>query len=82
MGDVGVPGVEDVAGLSNWLAENDLPGGGQKLTVDLIAGGRSNLTTWWMPGPPASRERPRSRPRCAWSCAARHLGMCCPPRTT
>jgi len=44
MGDVGVPGVEDVAGLSNWLAENDLPGGGQKLTVDLIAGGRSNLT--------------------------------------
>jgi aminoglycoside phosphotransferase (APT) family kinase protein len=44
MGDVGVPGVEDVAGLSNWLAENDLPGGGQDLTVDLIAGGRSNLT--------------------------------------
>jgi aminoglycoside phosphotransferase (APT) family kinase protein len=44
MGDVGVPGVEDVAGLSNWLAENGLPGGGQDLTVELITGGRSNLT--------------------------------------
>jgi aminoglycoside phosphotransferase (APT) family kinase protein len=44
MGDVGVPGVEDVAGLSNWLVENDLPGGGQALTVELITGGRSNLT--------------------------------------
>jgi aminoglycoside phosphotransferase (APT) family kinase protein len=44
MGDVGVPGVEDVAGLSNWLAKNDLPGGGQHLTVELITGGRSNLT--------------------------------------
>jgi aminoglycoside phosphotransferase (APT) family kinase protein len=44
MGEVGVPGVENVAGLASWLAENDLPGGGQDLTVGLITGGRSNLT--------------------------------------
>jgi aminoglycoside phosphotransferase (APT) family kinase protein len=44
MGDVGVPGVEDVAGLANWLARNDLPGGGEDLVVELITGGRSNLT--------------------------------------
>jgi aminoglycoside phosphotransferase (APT) family kinase protein len=44
MGDVGVPGLENVAGLANWLAGNDLPGGGADLAVELIAGGRSNLT--------------------------------------
>jgi aminoglycoside phosphotransferase (APT) family kinase protein len=44
MGEVVVPGVEDVAGLARWLAQNDLPGGGDDLTVELIAGGRSNLT--------------------------------------
>jgi aminoglycoside phosphotransferase (APT) family kinase protein len=44
MGDVGVPGVEDVAGLARWLRQNDLPGGGEDLTVELITGGRSNLT--------------------------------------
>jgi aminoglycoside phosphotransferase (APT) family kinase protein len=44
MGDVGVPGVEDVTGLANWLRDNGLPGGGQDLAVELIAGGRSNLT--------------------------------------
>jgi aminoglycoside phosphotransferase (APT) family kinase protein len=43
-GDVGVPGVEDVAGLARWLQDNDLPGGGERLTVELITGGRSNLT--------------------------------------
>ena len=44
MGEVGVPGVEDVAGLARWLAENDLPLGGEQLAVELITGGRSNLT--------------------------------------
>jgi aminoglycoside phosphotransferase (APT) family kinase protein len=44
MGDVGVPGVENTAGLAHWIDENDLPGAGQDLTVELIAGGRSNLT--------------------------------------
>jgi aminoglycoside phosphotransferase (APT) family kinase protein len=44
MGDVGVPGVEDTAGLTRWIRDNDLPGAGDDLTVELIAGGRSNLT--------------------------------------
>jgi aminoglycoside phosphotransferase (APT) family kinase protein len=44
MGDVGVPGVENTAGLARWIQESGLPGAGQDLTVGLIAGGRSNLT--------------------------------------
>src|SRR5262249_57926699 len=44
MGDVGVPGVENTAGLAQWIRENDRPGAGEDLTVELIAGGRSNLT--------------------------------------
>ncbi len=44
MGDVGVPGVENTAGLARWIHDNGLPGAGQDLTVELIAGGRSNLT--------------------------------------
>src|SRR5215471_9567183 len=44
MGDVGVPGVENTAGLARWIDGNGLPGAGQDLTVELIAGGRSNLT--------------------------------------
>jgi aminoglycoside phosphotransferase (APT) family kinase protein len=44
MGEVVVPGVEDVAGLARWLAQNDLPGAGDDLAVELITGGRSNLT--------------------------------------
>jgi aminoglycoside phosphotransferase (APT) family kinase protein len=44
MGDVGVPGVENTAGLTRWIGDNGLPGAGQDLTVELIAGGRSNLT--------------------------------------
>jgi aminoglycoside phosphotransferase (APT) family kinase protein len=40
----GVPGVEDVARLGRWLAENGIPGGDGALTVRLIGGGRSNLT--------------------------------------
>src|SRR5215467_79209 len=39
----GVPGVEDVARLGRWLAENGIPGGGPPV-VRLIGGGRSNLT--------------------------------------
>src|SRR5262249_4276350 len=44
MGDVGVPGVENTAGLARWIRDHDLPGTGADLTVELIAGGRSNLT--------------------------------------
>ena len=44
MVDVGVPGVEDTTGLARWIRDNDLPGAGADLTVELIAGGRSNLT--------------------------------------
>ena len=44
MVDVGVPGVENTAGLARWIRDNDLPGAGADLTVELIAGGRSNLT--------------------------------------
>ena len=44
MGDVGVPGVENTAGLARWIGDNGLPGAGADLTVELIAGGRSNLT--------------------------------------
>jgi aminoglycoside phosphotransferase (APT) family kinase protein len=43
MADGGVPGVEDVAGLSRWLAENGIAGDGPP-AVRLIGGGRSNLT--------------------------------------
>src|SRR5499427_9710088 len=44
MADVGVPGVEHTAGLARWIRDNDLPGAGADLTVELVAGGRSNLT--------------------------------------
>src|SRR5690348_3215992 len=44
MGDVGVPGVENAAGLARWIDDHGLPGAGADLTVELIAGGRSNLT--------------------------------------
>jgi aminoglycoside phosphotransferase (APT) family kinase protein len=44
MGDVGVPGVANTAGLARWIRDHDLPGAGDELTVQLIAGGRSNLT--------------------------------------
>jgi aminoglycoside phosphotransferase (APT) family kinase protein len=40
----GVPGVEDVARLGRWLAENGIPGGEEPPEVRLIGGGRSNLT--------------------------------------
>src|SRR5262245_4026593 len=41
MGDGGVPGAEDTAGLARWIGDNDLPGAGADLTVEMIAGGRS-----------------------------------------
>jgi aminoglycoside phosphotransferase (APT) family kinase protein len=43
-GDAVVPGVENTTGLAGWIRDNDLPGAGEDLTVELIAGGRSNLT--------------------------------------
>jgi aminoglycoside phosphotransferase (APT) family kinase protein len=42
MAHVGVPGVEDVARLAGWLNSNGVPGAIPD--VQLIAGGRSNLT--------------------------------------
>jgi aminoglycoside phosphotransferase (APT) family kinase protein len=44
MGDVGVPGVADTTGLARWISGHGLPGAGQDLSVELITGGRSNLT--------------------------------------
>jgi aminoglycoside phosphotransferase (APT) family kinase protein len=44
MAEGGVPGVEDVARLGRWLAENGVPGGGGPPVVRLIGRGRSNLT--------------------------------------
>ena len=40
----GVPGVDDVAGLGRWLADNGIGGGDGPPEVRLIGGGRSNLT--------------------------------------
>jgi aminoglycoside phosphotransferase (APT) family kinase protein len=39
----GVPGIEDPPRLARWLSANGIASGG-KLDVELIAGGRSNLT--------------------------------------
>src|SRR5215475_7286836 len=44
MADGGVPGVEDVARLSSWLADNGIPAGDGPPVVKIIGGGRSNLT--------------------------------------
>src|SRR5262249_57837282 len=44
MADGGVRGVEDVARLGGWLADNDIPAGDEPPVVQLIGGGRSNLT--------------------------------------
>ena len=44
MAEGGVPGVEDVARLGRWLADNGIPGGSGPPVVRLIGGGRSNLT--------------------------------------
>lgn len=40
----GVPGVEDPAGLASWMAGAGLAGLGELRGVQLISGGRSNLT--------------------------------------
>ena len=61
MSDVGVPGVEDVTRLANWLRDNDLPGGGEDLAVELIAGGRSNLTYRVFSIPGSAAEVPGTR---------------------
>ena len=57
MGNVGVPGVENTAGLARWIGDSGLPGAGQDLTVELIAGGRSNLTYLLEFRAPATRAR-------------------------
>src|SRR5215472_18675479 len=44
MADGGVPGVEDVTRLGGWLADNGIPAGEGPPAVQLIGGGRSNLT--------------------------------------
>src|SRR5215471_11397172 len=44
MADGGVPGVEDVTRLGGWLADNGIPAGDGPPAVQLIGGGRSNLT--------------------------------------
>src|SRR5215831_7974339 len=44
MADGGVPGVEDVVRLGGWLADNGVPAGDGPPAVQLVGGGRSNLT--------------------------------------
>jgi aminoglycoside phosphotransferase (APT) family kinase protein len=44
MTDGRVPGIEDVSRLGRWLREHGVPAGDGPPAVDLIAGGRSNLT--------------------------------------
>ena len=65
MGDVGVPGVENTAGLARWISDSGLPGAGDDLTVELIAGGRSNLTyrLEFRPPVPRPRQARARRPR-------------------
>jgi aminoglycoside phosphotransferase (APT) family kinase protein len=40
----GIPGVEDLVGLAKWMASADIADLGELRGVQLIAGGRSNLT--------------------------------------
>src|SRR5690349_21223555 len=49
MGDVGVPGVENVTGLANWLTAHDRPGAGGDLTGELARGGPRNLPSRVIP---------------------------------
>jgi hypothetical protein len=72
MADGGVPGVEDVARLGGWLADSGIPAGDGPPAVQLIGGGRSNLTYRLDVGPS----------RAPLSCAARRSATCCRPRTT
>jgi aminoglycoside phosphotransferase (APT) family kinase protein len=52
-----VPGIENVSRLARWLSKNGVKAADQLPTVELIAGGRSNLTyrlTFPAPAQPAS----------------------------
>jgi aminoglycoside phosphotransferase (APT) family kinase protein len=42
--DIGVPGIGDPGRLIGWLGANGVPGAAQLARIELIAGGRSNLT--------------------------------------
>ena len=42
--DITVPGIEDVRRLVGWLSANGVPGASGLSGIDLITGGRSNLT--------------------------------------
>jgi aminoglycoside phosphotransferase (APT) family kinase protein len=42
--DSTVPGIEDVARLARWLSANGVPAAAELPSVEVIAGGRSNLT--------------------------------------
>ena len=44
MAEQGVPGIPDIPGLARWLAACGVPAGSGLPGVELIAGGRSNLT--------------------------------------
>ncbi len=62
MADGGVPGIEDVARLGRWLRENGVPAGDRPPAVQLIAGGRSNLTYLLDPGSPGAPRLVLRRP--------------------
>jgi aminoglycoside phosphotransferase (APT) family kinase protein len=58
MAEQGVPGIPDLPGLARWLGEHGVTAGAGLPEVQLIAGGRSNLTySLRFPGPAASPER-------------------------
>ena len=70
------PGIPGPARLEAWISENLDGGGPAELSgIELIAGGRSNLTyRLTLTSAPNGRGK--------LSCAARRSATCCPPRTT
>ncbi len=68
------PGIDSPARLTNWLNDQLSAGPVQLTGIQLIAGGRSNLTY-------RLEVSGRPGPGC-WCCGGRRSATCCPPPTT